>query len=178
MCEERISTEEVLQAISLSKRGKAPGSDGIPYEYYKQHKEELVDFMTQLFNELVELELITHSMREGVITLIFKKKGSPSDIRQYRPITLLTCDLKLFTSILARRISKVTHQICDPQNTAIPGRQISDSTMTLHVLQQMLTHEGKEGYAIFLDWEKCFDLISWVYIQRAMRALGFGPFIL
>ena len=117
-------------------------------------------------------------MKEGIITLIFKKKGSPSDIRQYRPITLLTCDLKLFTSILARRIAKVTHQICDPQNTAIPGRQISDSTMTLHVLQQMLKHEGKEGYAIFLDWEKCFDLISWIYKSRAMEALGFGPFIL
>ena len=131
-----------------------------------------------MFNELIKLELVTHSMSEGVIILIFKKKGSPSDIRQYRPITLLTCDLKLFTSILARRIAKVTHQICDPQNTAIPGRQISDSTMTLHVLQQMLTHEGREGYAVFLDWEKCFDLISWLYIHSAMRALGFGPFVL
>ena len=27
-------------------------------------------------------------------------------------------------------------------------------------------------------WEKCFDLISWVYIRQAMQALGFGPFIL
>ena len=117
-------------------------------------------------------------MKEGVITLIFKRKGSPHDIRQYRPITLLTCDLKLFTSILARRIAKVTHQICDPQNTAIPGRQISGSTMALHVMQQMPTSEGREGYAIFLDWEKCFDLISWVYINHAMAALGFGPFVL
>jgi hypothetical protein len=31
--------------------------------------------------------------------------------------------------------------------------QISDSTMTLHVLQQMLMKEKGEGYAIFLDWE-------------------------
>ena len=150
----------------------------MPYEYYKQHAEELVIFLAPMFNELIKLELLTHSMKEGVITLIFKKKGSPHDIRQYRPITLLTCDLKLFTSILARRIAKVTHQICDPQNTAIPGRQISDSTMALHVMQQMLTSEGREGYAIFLDWEKCFDLISWVYINHAMAALGFGPFVL
>ena len=50
--------------------------------------------------------------------------------------------------------------------------------MTLHVVQQMLTTEGREGYAIFLDWEKCFDLISWAYINLAMKALGFGPFIL
>ena len=50
--------------------------------------------------------------------------------------------------------------------------------MTLHVLQQMLMKEKGEGYAIFLDWEKCFDLISWTYINSAMAALGFGPFIL
>ena len=140
VCEQPISIDEVIQAIKATKRGKSPGSDGIPYEYYKQHAEELVTFLAPMFNELIRLEILTLTMREGVITLIFKKKGSPSDIRQYRPITLLTCDLKLFTSILARRIAKVTHQICDPQNTAIPGRQISDSTMTLHVLQQMLQH--------------------------------------
>ena len=141
-------------AIKKSKRGKTPGSDGLPFEYYKQHADELATFLAPMYNQLIRLDMLTLSMRDGVITLIYKQKGSPSDIRQYRPITLLTCDLKLFTSILARRITRVTHQICDPQNTAIPGRQISDTTMTLHVVQQMLTTEGREGYAIFLDWEK------------------------
>ena len=64
LCEKPISVDEVLQAIKLTKRGKAPGSDGIPYEYYKQHADELVIFLAPMFNELVRLELITHSMRD------------------------------------------------------------------------------------------------------------------
>ena len=105
VCEKPISYAEVLEAIRLAKRGKAPGSDGLPHEYYKQHAKELVIFLAPMFNELIKLELLTHSMKEGVINLIFKKKGSPHDIRQHRPITLLTCDLKLFTSIESKGLT-------------------------------------------------------------------------
>ena len=62
VCEGPISCEEVTEAIRLSKRGRTPGSDGPPYEYYKQHSKELTTFLTPMYNELIKLELITHSM--------------------------------------------------------------------------------------------------------------------
>ena len=51
VCEKPISHAEVLEAIKLTKRGKAPGSDGLPYECYKQHAEELVIFYIQLSSQ-------------------------------------------------------------------------------------------------------------------------------
>ena len=70
------------------------------------------------------------------------------------------------------------HEVSSPTNTAaVPGRNITDNTMTLHMVQCYLDGEDIDGFAIMIDWEKCFDLINWDYIHAAIDALGFGPWI-
>ena len=65
-----------------------------------------------------------------------------------------------------------------PTNTAaVPGRNITDNTMTLHMVQCYLDGEDIDGYAIMIDWKKCVDLINWGFIHAAIEALGFGPWI-
>ena len=177
-CEGRITEEELKKVIDKSNYNKSPGMDGIPYEYYKKHAHELSPFLVHYYNSIIENQTLGPSMLEGIITLMYKEKGSNTHIKNYRPITLLNCDLKLFTAILALRLARVVHEISDPSNTAaVPGRNITDNTMTLHMIQCYLDGEEMEGYAIMIDWEKCFDLISWEYIHLAIEALGFGPWV-
>ena len=80
------------------------------------------------------------------------------------------------TGILATRLSSIMCEISDMDNSAsAPGRYISDNAMLLQLLQNFLDHEELEGFVVFYDWAKCFDLIAWKYIHAAMEALGFGP---
>ena len=80
------------------------------------------------------------------------------------------------TGILATRLSSIMCEISDMDNSAsAPGRYISDNAMLLQLLQNFLDHEELEGFVVFYDWTKCFDLIAWKYIHAAMEALGFGP---
>ena len=48
-------------------------------------------------------------MLRGDITLLFKKKDR-EDVRNYRPLTMLNTDYKIYTKILANRLKTVVHQ--------------------------------------------------------------------
>ena len=63
-------------------------------EYIKALAELFLPLYVFLFNKV--LCSIKH---------IFKNKGSPNDSDNYRPITILSCLGKLFTSVLNNRLS-------------------------------------------------------------------------
>ena len=55
---------------------------------------------TLLFNVILETGIMPSKWVEGVVIPIFKNKGDPLPVDNYRPITLLSCIGKLFTAVL------------------------------------------------------------------------------
>ena len=116
------------------------------------------------------------------------KKGDRDDPRNYRPITLLNTDYKIFTVILAARLAKVIHYIASPENTGfVPNRFIVENAHLLKSLQaraeELFANPSPPPHARFgaafvsLDQEKAFDRASWEYLEVALQDLNFGPFI-
>lgn len=60
-----------------------------------------VDF----FNLIYDLGIVPEEWLIGIIKPIYKNKGDPTLPENYRPITLLSCVGKLFTSILCERLN-------------------------------------------------------------------------
>lgn len=60
----------------------------------------------KLFNFIFETGFIPDTWLEGKIRPIFKNKGDKLNPENYRPITILSCLSKLFTSILNNRLAK------------------------------------------------------------------------
>ena len=54
------------------------------------------------FNEAYEAKELSISQRRGIITLIPKEDGSPLDLSNWRPITLLNVDCKIATKAIAK----------------------------------------------------------------------------
>ena len=71
---EEISIEEVLAAMKKMKKGKAQGPDEIPVEAWLVLGEKGVNFLTKLFNRLLQGEAIPEEWRMSVLIPFFKAK--------------------------------------------------------------------------------------------------------
>lgn len=62
----------------------------------------IVRVLCGLFNEIQELGLLD-GWAEGVLTLLYKK-GDPLSLANYKPLTLINVDYKLYTEALITRL--------------------------------------------------------------------------
>ena len=69
-------------------KGKSPGSDGLPMEFYVAFWDLFGGDLVNVFNASLEAGLLPFSQLEALIALIFKK-GDHLDHKNWRPISLL-----------------------------------------------------------------------------------------
>ena len=101
-----ISESEINKCITNLQNSKSPSpTDDIFHEYIKTTKDIMLLIYTKLFNCVFNTGFIPNTWLEGIIMPIYKNKGDPNDPSNYRPITILSCLGKLFTSILNQRLT-------------------------------------------------------------------------
>jgi len=63
----------------------------------------------KLFNLVLDTGVVPEHWTTGFLTPIFKGMGQMMDPQSYRPITILSCLGKLFTSILNERLTNFSN---------------------------------------------------------------------
>ena len=131
-CDRDISVEELTNALKGMNKNKSPGIDGLTVEFYVK----VWDILKHLFHKVVihikDEEQLSRSMKKGVISLFYKKKGDKTDLKRFRPISLLNVDYKLISRVLTNRLKQVMSTIISPEQTCcVPGRDIPDNIMPL-----------------------------------------------
>ncbi|KAJ7083533.1 Endonuclease/exonuclease/phosphatase, partial [Mycena epipterygia] len=112
-----LTLEDVRQALKMSANSKAPGLDGITYEIWKimdQRYESATSAGKPAFNILGSMQRVYNDIEKyGMVkgTGFSKswmcplyKKNDKSDIANYRPISLLNTDYKVFTKALTIKL--------------------------------------------------------------------------
>ena len=99
----RISVSEVLVAIKLLKQNKAPATDNILNEYFIEAGDIIAGHLADIFNGIFDSGKFPSAWTEGIIVPVYKR-GEPTDVNNYRAITLVSCMAKLFTNILTKRL--------------------------------------------------------------------------
>lgn len=193
-----ITVEEAAAALASLPRGKAPGSDGLTYEFYGAFWELLGEPMVAAFNfafarqqqqrqqqqqqqdlqnQHAPLPYLSSRQRLGLVTLIYKEGGKPRENPDsYRPITLLQCDVKIVAKVMVQRFNPGLASVIDQTQTAfVPGRTAADNVL-LHLEEiDYLSGEQLPGCIVFLDFFKAYDRLDRTWVLRCMEAMAFPP---
>ena len=106
-----ITGEEIKRCIIKIKNNTSPGNDCIINEYITSTCDIVLPIYITLFNIIFDTGIIHTVWLDGNVIPIYKKKGDQLDPRTYRPITLLSCLGKLFTSIINNRLTVFSDQV-------------------------------------------------------------------
>ena len=101
-----ITVEEIELAVKQMKKNKAPGLDEITSDIIKIGGEQIYTQLASLYNQILTERKIPKEWKEAKVILLHKK-GDKEDIKNYRPISLLSHPYKIFTRILQTRMKRV-----------------------------------------------------------------------
>ena len=170
----KICREEVEKAITSTKTGKTPGPDGLSIEFYKESWHIIGSDLIEAYQNLFQTGKIPTDMKKGYISLIYKT-GPKNKIGNYRPISLLNTDLKIFTKILTQRICHLMGDLVQKYQYARPGGRTSATTTLLRDLYWEAKNNEWEGYFISLDFQKAFDSVEDNGLYKVLNTMQFPP---
>jgi len=93
------------------------------------------------------------------------KKDNPSNLNEFRPISLVGYVYKIISKILANKIKKVLPSVIDlNQAPFLGGRGILDSILVVNKMVDYLKKKKKSGILVKVDFEKAYDLVDWKFL--------------
>ncbi|KAJ4440325.1 hypothetical protein ANN_08464 [Periplaneta americana] len=165
-----ITEEEILMAIETAPKNTAPGSDGLTYQLYKIHWTLIKDTLVELFNYIFDSGIVVEGFSDGIVILL-PKVIQPRTVSDYRPITLLNTDYKLFMKILANRLKPTFRDIFEiGQTCSVPDKSIIHNLVTIR--DTILHYEefpDEKAALLSIDFNKAFDRMNHLYLQRVMK---------
>lgn len=165
---------ELNTTLKKIPKSKAPGSDGIPNEIWKQLNNLKFDLLDCL-NHVWRSEIMPESWGEIVVSPIFKK-DDPSEPKNYRPISLANTVLKIFTSMMTNRLTawrKQEKNECKFQGAYKAGSGCEDLVFVLKsIIQCQLDHKNGLLFALFVDLSQAFDSIIHSKLYLKLAKLG------
>uniref|UniRef100_G1KW36 Reverse transcriptase domain-containing protein n=1 Tax=Anolis carolinensis TaxID=28377 RepID=G1KW36_ANOCA len=155
---------------------KAPGPDGFSGIYYKVFMEEVTPYLKRIMNKILENQKTPDSWCQAIITMIPKEGQDPKNVKNYRPISLLNSDYKIFTNIIAERMKEFLKEwIGEEQTGFLPKRQMKDNVREIINIIEYYEVSRKDELALLtIDMEKAFDNLNWDFFKLLIKELDMG----
>ncbi|KAL0433782.1 UNVERIFIED_CONTAM: hypothetical protein Slati_2712500 [Sesamum latifolium] len=107
--------------------------------------------------------------------VLIAKCPNPSDMSQFRPISLCNVLYKLMSKSIANRIKPFLDSLISPSQAAfILGHFITDNVLVAYELNHFLKHKkkGKKGYeSLKLDVSKAYDRMEWRFLEKTLSGM-------
>ncbi len=179
LCERPLTRAECLVYLKSMENGKSPGSDGFTSEFYKFFWNDLGHYLIRSFNNAIALGELSITQRHGMIILLPKEDKIKLYLKNWRPITLLNSDYKIFSGALSNRLQVILQRVISRiQNGFIKGRDISECTRFIYDTLHESKKQKLTGILLLLDFEKAFDSLDHGFIENSLKFYGFGPYFI
>ena len=170
-----ITEEECYKTIQTFSINKSPGNDGLTIEFYQQFWKNIKTILIKTYHEAAEDGEFSTSQKQSVIKLINKKNKDKTLLTNWRPLSLMNVDMKIFCKTIAIRLKNIMPKIIHYNQSAfVQGRYIGDNIRTIDDIMYITKTENKPGILIAIDFEKAFDTLSHSYIWTTLESFGFS----
>lgn len=173
-----FSKELIFDNIKKLNVTKGPGPDGVPPALVKSCCSSFVEPLFLLFNKSLKEATFPLLWKSGIIVPIFKD-GDNSDLKNYRPITILNVFAKLFEGLISEVISVATYNVIIPEQHAfVRARSVSTN---LAVFSDFIVNNlegGSQIDVVYTDFSKAFDKVDHFILMAKLAHMGFHGNIL
>ena len=181
---------EETPALRKTMHNTAPGPDGIPYHFWKSLDSRIISYnkahpsdplagfwpsFLELANDVKANGSSRCGFKNANVSLFFKK-GDPTLPQNYRPISSMNTDCKLFTNLVNNRLSPWAQcKIHEDQKGFIPGRLITDHTRLAYEAAHLADITATRGFLVSLDQAKAYDRVDQRWLLAVLRSMGVDP---
>ncbi|CAL1390193.1 unnamed protein product [Linum trigynum] len=169
-----FSEKEIWDCLANSDGTKAPGSDGFTFEFFKKCWSSVKEDILGAFKEFHEIGSLPKCATHSFICLV-PKKDDTEEIKDLRPIGLMSSVNKLICKVLSKRLGQVLPSLVSEfQQASVQGKQIAEAGLLANELVESRRKSRKPGLMLKLDIEKAFDNVNWSCLYKVLTSLGFG----
>ncbi|CAM4579037.1 unnamed protein product, partial [Lepidochelys olivacea] len=148
---------------------KSPGMDGLTVEFYRAFWDILGPDLVTVWAESLQSGVLPLSCRRAVLALL-PKKGDLRDLRNWRPVSLLSMDYKIIVKAISLRLGSVMADVVHPDQTyTVLGRSIFDNLFLVRDLLELGRRDGLSFALLSLDQEKALRMTGLVLREPELR---------
>lgn len=104
---------------------------------------------------------------------LLAKKGLLDSLKNWRPISLINTDAKVFTRILSSRLISSASSLITPYQTGfVGGRFISDNGLLMKLVMEQARLSSSSSIGLLLDQEKAYDRVHPLYLRSVLLRFG------
>uniref|UniRef100_H3GYD4 Reverse transcriptase domain-containing protein n=1 Tax=Phytophthora ramorum TaxID=164328 RepID=H3GYD4_PHYRM len=172
-----LAVDEVETQLAQAAAKSSPGHDGVGYDVYKKFAAQLVPLLHAAFQLCWRHRRVPALWKVGFVRLIHKK-GDPGDPENWRPICLQTAIYKLYSGLLATRLSRFLEN-----NNLLPMAQkgfrafngCHEHNFVATTLLDQTRRLHRRLYEVWYDLRNAFGSVNQDMLWYVLRLLGVEP---
>ena len=169
-----LSLDELDKSASQGNKS-ASGMDGLSNCFIKKFWNILRIPLFRYTSHCSRTGTLTQSFKTASIKLI-PKKGDCTKLKNWRPISLLSCLYKVISRALTNRLKTVSSTIFSrSQKGFTKDRYIQEVLINVIEMVAHCKNSGISGAILSIDQAKAFDSVSHIYMHYVYEFFGFGP---
>jgi exonuclease III len=169
-----LSIDELDSSVDNCNMRSAPGIDGLSNLFIKKYWHY---FRIPLFNyatTCLQKKTLTTNFRSACIKLI-PKKGNLSDLKNWRPISLLSNMYKIISRAINARLNSVVNRICSRAQKGFNNQRYTQECL-INVIETIAHCNANniDGALVAVDMAKAFDTLSHGFLREVFRFFNIG----
>ena len=171
-----VSEEDILKILQKTETKKAPGIDKLTGKFLKDGAEIIAVHIAKLCNLSIKTSSFPNSCKIAKLKPLFKK-GSKTDPKNYRPISLLPLVSKIFERVIHNQTQEFLNKNNILYKFQSGFRKDHSTDFCLSFLNDKILKGFDSGLLtgmILIDLQKAFDTIDHKILLEKMTFLGFS----